>query len=116
MGSTGGAKSSSALASRGLRIASIASGVLVVPHVVDQATGPSGEVLYRASAPSGTLARTGLGEIQEGLRGGVRIPGGTANALARSDLPIPATGKTGTTNDFRDALFVGSTYGLTESP
>jgi membrane carboxypeptidase/penicillin-binding protein len=41
----------------------------------------------------------------------VRIPGGTANALDRGDFPIPVMGKTGTTNDFRDALFVGSTYG-----
>jgi len=28
------------------------------------------------------------------------------------DFPIPVMGKTGTTSDFRDALFVGSTYGL----
>jgi penicillin-binding protein 1A len=89
----------------------IASGVRAVPHVVDQVTGPSGEVLYRAAGPTGTLPRAGLGEIQEGLRGVIRIPGGTANALARRDFPIPVMGKTGTTNDYRDALFVGSTYG-----
>ena len=29
------------------------------------------------------------------------------------DFPIPVMGKTGTTSDFRDALFVGSTYGRT---
>jgi len=51
--------------------------------------------------------------IQEGLRGVVRIPLGTAHALDSSDFPIPVMGKTGTTNDFRDALFVGSTYGPT---
>ncbi len=89
----------------------IASGVLAVPHVVDQVTGSSGEVLYRAAGPTGTLQRAGLRELQEGLRGVVRIPGGTANALSRSDFPIPVMGKTGTTNSFRDALFVGSTYG-----
>lgn len=89
----------------------IASGIRAVPHVVDQVTGPSGEVFYRAAGPIGAVAPTGLREIQEGLRGVVRIPGGTANALARGDFPIPVMGKTGTTNDFRDALFVGSTYG-----
>jgi membrane carboxypeptidase/penicillin-binding protein len=29
------------------------------------------------------------------------------------DFPIPVMGKTGTTSDFRDALFAGSTYGPT---
>ncbi|HEV8267308.1 MAG TPA: hypothetical protein VGR00_03710, partial [Thermoanaerobaculia bacterium] len=53
----------------------------------------------------------GLPAIQEGLRGVVRLPGGTAHSLDSPDFPIPVMGKTGTTNDFRDALFVGSTYG-----
>ena len=50
--------------------------------------------------------------IQEGLRGVVRIPTGTAHALDSRGFPIAVMGKTGTTNEFRDALFVGSTYGL----
>src|SRR5207247_314907 len=49
--------------------------------------------------------------IQEGLRGVVRIPRGTAHSLHGRDFPIPVMGKTGTTSDFRDALFMGSTYG-----
>jgi membrane carboxypeptidase/penicillin-binding protein len=52
-----------------------------------------------------------LSLIQEGLRGVVRLPEGTAHALNGRDFPIPVMGKTGTTSDFRDALFVGSTYG-----
>jgi membrane carboxypeptidase/penicillin-binding protein len=52
-----------------------------------------------------------LSMIQEGLRGVVRIPSGTAHALDARTFPIPVMGKTGTTNDYRDALFVGSTYG-----
>ena len=51
--------------------------------------------------------------IQEGLRGVVRIPSGTAHALDSQAFPIPVMGKTGTTNDYRDALFVGSTFGPT---
>jgi membrane carboxypeptidase/penicillin-binding protein len=49
--------------------------------------------------------------IQEGLRGVVRIPSGTAHALDSHAFPIPVMGKTGTTNNYRDALFVGSTFG-----
>ena len=52
-----------------------------------------------------------LSLIQEGLRGVVRLPDGTAHSLDSRDFPIPVMGKTGTTSDFRDALFVGSTYG-----
>jgi membrane carboxypeptidase/penicillin-binding protein len=52
-----------------------------------------------------------LSLIQEGLRGVVRLPEGTAHSLYGPDFPIPVMGKTGTTSDFRDALFVGSTYG-----
>jgi membrane carboxypeptidase/penicillin-binding protein len=52
-----------------------------------------------------------LSLIQEGLRGVVRLPTGTAHALDSSAFPIAVMGKTGTTSDFRDALFVGSTYG-----
>jgi membrane carboxypeptidase/penicillin-binding protein len=52
-----------------------------------------------------------LALIQEGLRGVVRIPVGTAHALDSGAFPIAVMGKTGTTNEFRDALFVGSTYG-----
>ena len=49
--------------------------------------------------------------IQEGLRGVVRMPTGTAHALNSHGFPVAVMGKTGTTNNFRDAIFVGSTYG-----
>jgi membrane carboxypeptidase/penicillin-binding protein len=52
-----------------------------------------------------------LSMIQEGLRGVVRLPEGTAHSFDSRDFPIPVMVKTGTTSDFRDALFVGSTYG-----
>ena len=40
------------------------------------------------------------------------MPSGTAHVLASEAFPISVMGKTGTTNEFRDALFVGSTYGV----
>ncbi len=103
-----------------LELASIyramASGILAEPHAVSRVTDPSGSVLYEAPRASRDIGSAGLGvaelsEIQEGLRSVVRLPSGTANALDRRDFPIPVMGKTGTTTDFKDALFVGSTYG-----
>ena len=63
-----------------------------------------------APLPTAIDARA-LSLIQEGLRGVVRLPTGTAHALASGAFPIAVMGKTGTTNEFRDAIFVGSTYG-----
>jgi penicillin-binding protein 1A len=91
----------------------IASGILASPHVIRQIVRRSGDVI-----PGGRQGQVlvapgdgALALIQEGLRGVVRIPMGTAHALDSRAFPIAVMGKTGTTNDFKDALFVGSTYG-----
>lgn len=90
----------------------MASGEFTEPYIVRRIVRRSGEVVGAsrrvANAPidAGTLAL-----IQEGLRGAVRLPSGTAHSLAAADFPIAVMGKTGTTNDFRDALFVGATFG-----
>jgi membrane peptidoglycan carboxypeptidase len=92
----------------------MASGRLAEPHVIDRVTDGSGNVLFEHPHPSRSMtgSRAQLARIQEGLRGVVRIPGGTAHSLEKgADFPIPVMGKTGTTSDFRDALFVGSTFG-----
>jgi penicillin-binding protein 1A len=56
--------------------------------------------------PLGSLAL-----IQERLRGVIHLPDNTTHALSGSAFPIPVMGKTSTTNGFRNALFVESTYG-----
>jgi len=89
----------------------MASGVLAEPHVIDRVTGSSGEVLYEGPGAGKEIRSAALSQIQEGLRGVVRLPGGTARSLDGGGFPIPVMGKTGTTNDFRDAAFLGSTYG-----
>ena len=91
----------------------MASGILAEPHIIDRVTDASGAMLYEAFPSTLEVESTGLSLIQEGLRGVVRLPGGTAHALDGRDFLIPVMGKTGTTSDFRDALFVGSTYGPT---
>jgi penicillin-binding protein 1A len=89
----------------------MASGVLAEPHVIDRVTDASGAVLYEAPLAAPLIGSAELSLIQEGLRGVVRLPDGTAHSLDGPDFPVPVMGKTGTTSDFRDALFVGSTYG-----
>jgi penicillin-binding protein 1A len=89
----------------------MASGILAEPYIIDRVTSASGEVLYEADRTALEFDSSQLNLIQEGLRGVVRIPEGTAHSLYGLDFPIPVMGKTGTTSDFRDALFVGSTYG-----
>lgn len=92
----------------------IASGVVAQPYVVREVRSGSGVAIplgRKAPVPLAVDPMT-LALIQEGLRGVVRMPTGTAHALASRTFPIAVMGKTGTTNDFKDALFVGSTYGL----
>jgi len=95
----------------------MASGVMAEPHVIARVTDASGGVvLSEAPRTAPDIGSDGpssaeLSLIQEGLRGVVRLPEGTAHALDGLDFPIQVMGKTGTTSDFRDALFVGSTYG-----
>lgn len=94
----------------------IASGLVVEPHVIRQVIDRSGDIIggYRPlSAERVPVNDVGLQMVQEGLRGVVRMPNGTAHALSKSkSFPLEVMGKTGTTSDFKDAVFVGSTYGL----
>ena len=89
----------------------MASGIFAEPYVIRKIVRDSGEVA--ADNEMGRSAvdvnDSALALIQEGLRGVVRIPTGTAHTLDSSVFPIAVMGKTGTTNEFRDALFVGST-------
>ncbi len=89
----------------------MATGVRAEPHVIARVTDAAGVLLYEAPGAAGEIPQEGLALIQEGLRGVVRLPGGTAHTLSGREFPIPVMGKTGTTSGFRDALFVGSTYG-----
>ena len=89
----------------------MASGLRAEPHVIARVTDSAGAVLYEAPGAAGELPLESLAMIQEGLRGVIRLPGGTAHSLSGREFPIPVMGKTGTTSGFRDALFVGSTYG-----
>ena len=91
----------------------MASGIVAEPYVIKNVVRDSGEVVASTlnRPPPTPVDAAALSLIQEGLRGVVRLPSGTAHALASHRFPIAVMGKTGTTNEFRDAIFVGSTYG-----
>ena len=91
----------------------IASGIAAESYVIRMVVRDSLEVAAtpRPGPSPSTIDAAALALIQEGLRGVVRLPTGTAHALASNRFPIAVMGKTGTTSDFRDAIFVGSTYG-----
>jgi penicillin-binding protein 1A len=82
----------------------------VLAHGIVEITGPGGALLYRRSG-------TGLGQVVEprhlaplvGMLEAV-ITDGTGRAAR---LPWPAAGKTGTSQDWRDAWFVAFTRELT---
>ena len=91
----------------------MASGIIAQPYVIRKIVANTGQVTVdnEHGGPPAYVDDVALSLIQEGLRGVVRIPTGTAHTLDSSGFPIPVMGKTGTTNEFRDALFIGSTYG-----
>jgi penicillin-binding protein 1A len=92
----------------------LASSLRARPHAIRAVTDSEGRRVYLRDdigVPFGGDERA-LEQIREALRGSIRLPSGTARALDAPAFSIPVMGKTGTTNDFRDALFVGSTYGM----
>jgi penicillin-binding protein 1A len=91
----------------------MASGIFAKPYVIRKIIRDSEEIAINSEHSDPPVAGDldAISLIQEGLRGIVRMPTGTAHALDANFFPIAVMGKTGTTNEFRDALFVGSTYG-----
>jgi penicillin-binding protein 1A len=91
----------------------MATGLRVRSHILQDVRDRDGLVLREWHETSVALDQAvwPLPLLQEALRGVVRFPDGTAHALDGAALPVAVMGKTGTTNGFRDAIFVGSSYG-----
>lgn len=89
------------------------SGIVATPTVVAAITDPDGTAHYtfRDTAHPLDVPPEQLASVQELLRSTVRLPRGTAHALDTSNFPIQVLGKTGTSNDYRDAWFIGAPYG-----
>jgi penicillin-binding protein 1A len=84
-------------------------GIGVWPHGIALVRDKSGKVLFRPTGggPGRVVGPQLVGEMNEMMTGVLSHGTGTAAAL-----PRPAAGKTGTTQDYRDAWFVGYTSEL----
>ena len=80
-------------------------GVHTTPRVVSRIVAADGEVLFEAMPEREAVLDANVAYVVSDVLAGV-VEGGTGR---RADLGRPAAGKTGTTDDFRDAWFVGYT-------
>jgi len=85
-------------------------GYALIPRVIDKITATNGKVIYARSAPA-------LGRIIEAryvaMMNAMMAETLTTGTAQRASLPgWPAAGKTGTSQDFRDAWFIGFTAHL----
>jgi penicillin-binding protein 1A len=82
------------------------------PYLIERIDNPEGKIIYRAR-PSGSqvISPAVAWMIAETLRG--VIERGTAASAKTLGLTRYAAGKTGTTDDYKDAWFVGFTNSLT---
>jgi penicillin-binding protein 1A len=81
-------------------------GIYMKPHLFDRITGSDGQVLEQPFPGTYTSTTPATAYVLTHMMEGV-IDHGTAYAI--HDLPIDIAGKTGTTDDFSDAWFVGYT-------
>jgi penicillin-binding protein 1A len=78
----------------------------VIPYAILEIRDAAGGVLYRrqGSGPGAVMSRAALATMTDLTMANVRVGSGRAANIDR-----PAGGKTGTTQDYRDAWFVGYT-------
>lgn len=91
----------------------LATGVSAKPYMVREVKGRDGKILFVSEPEILPLPfdPRAFEMIQYSLRRVVTQPGGTAYSLTAQKFPVPIAGKTGTTDDFRNAWFAGFTYG-----
>ena len=87
-------------------------GVYRAPYLIERIDAADGGNVYRAPRESPRVLPEGAAATTEDLMQRV-FTEGTARTAKSLGLTVPAAGKTGTTNEYRDAWFAGYTTSLT---
>lgn len=85
-----------------------ADGVLPYPLSLHKVADGKGKVAHRRHVSKESVTTPAKAYIMDSLLRSVVLEG-TARGLGRMGVDLPAAGKTGTTDDYRDAWFVGYT-------
>ena len=88
------------------------NGVRKQPYIIESIEDRSGRTIYKASRAELRCITPEVAYVMNELLREV-IKKGTATAAASFGLTVPAAGKTGTTDDYKDAWFIGYTTRLT---
>lgn len=87
-------------------------GVRHQPYFIENIEDRDGTVLFAHEDANYRVLSTGAAWLTSNILKQVMQPGGTAASIREMGFTAPAGGKTGTTNDFFDAWFVGYTSRL----
>jgi penicillin-binding protein 1A len=83
-------------------------GTVIPPTLIRRAFTRDGEMLYEAAPVAQSAVTPATAYLITSMLEDV-VSGGTASRARRMGFRLPAAGKTGTTNEYRDAWFVGYT-------
>jgi len=87
------------------------NGEVFHPHLVRRVVDRDGQVLYENRDTPQQAIRPVTAYLMADMLRGV-IDGGTGYGVRQMGFSLPAAGKTGTTNDYKDAWFIGFTPSL----
>src|SRR4029078_4236580 len=83
-------------------------GMVPTPTLIRRVESTTGEVLYDGAQPAHRAVSESTAFLMTSMLADV-VNSGTAWPARRVGFTLPAAGKTGTTNDYHDAWFVGFT-------
>lgn len=78
------------------------------PYLIDRIENAAGEIIFRSGRIAYPVVSPGTAFLMTNMLQKVMQPGGTAASVKQFNLKPPLLGKTGTTDDFKDAWFIGS--------
>lgn len=89
------------------------NGIRRRPFLIDKVTDKAGNILYSASMLESDVTSSGVAYLMRRILGQVMDRGTAATVRTEHKFKDPAGGKTGTTNDYKDAWFAGYTDRVT---